>query len=293
MGGRGSIHLQDLNAFMVKRREDGKGKGEGETLQARGQPSKRLLHPTARCNDALFRSELGPRLSEGGIEFPRSHDMEWHKKSLIFNVLAHHPRNDNAGCSEKVRQLLESTPEAASARDKDGWTPLMQASYCGQCEPVDILAECGSLDAVEDTRRHTALHLAALAGHGQVVRCLLNHGATILRNRDGHTALDYAQSLDEGTLGRPRGSGAEGSAKVLASALKRQRATCAECFAKPERSDGKGPLVCGRCRLVAYCSRGCQQAAWKEHKQRCATSGPLPARIEMGFNPRTGAVRMF
>ncbi|KAI9765704.1 MAG: hypothetical protein M1839_005399 [Geoglossum umbratile] len=38
---------------------------------------------------------------------------------------------------------------------------------------------------------------------------------------------------------------------------------------KKSSGDGKGLLKCGRCREVAYCSKQCQRANWKEHKKSC------------------------
>ena len=50
---------------------------------------------------------------------------------------------------------------------------------------------------------------------------------------------------------------------------------CARCGAAPAET-GEAELeapsamkACGRCRLVAYCSRECQVAHWKKHKGSC------------------------
>ena len=42
---------------------------------------------------------------------------------------------------------------------------------------------------------------------------------------------------------------------------------CAHCDQQRERSS---LMLCGRCKLYQYCSRGCQAAAWEEHREECA-----------------------
>ena len=49
------------------------------------------------------------------------------------------------------------------------------------------------------------------------------------------------------------------------------RAGCGQ-WVTATRPAGPGLLLCSRCRLVAYCSKGCQLAAWKGgHKRECRT----------------------
>ena len=49
----------------------------------------------------------------------------------------------------------------------------------------------------------------------------------------------------------------------------RVRTECARCkLARVDAPEGR-LLLCGRCRLVAYCSRDCQRAHWGSHKHVC------------------------
>jgi hypothetical protein len=45
-------------------------------------------------------------------------------------------------------------------------------------------------------------------------------------------------------------------------------AVCAFCEESPQRA-ALTLSKCGRCMKVAYCSKGCQKAHWKLHKQQC------------------------
>ncbi|KAG4431779.1 hypothetical protein IFR05_012736 [Cadophora sp. M221] len=50
---------------------------------------------------------------------------------------------------------------------------------------------------------------------------------------------------------------------------------CATCD-KIESDSGIPLKRCAQCQTTAYCSRGCQRAHWKTHKQVCATSNTAP-----------------
>jgi len=53
---------------------------------------------------------------------------------------------------------------------------------------------------------------------------------------------------------------------------------CWACAKVGELSQGAGKLlVCQRCRTAYYCSKECQRAAWKEHKQVCVQHIEFPA----------------
>jgi hypothetical protein len=73
-------------------------------------------------------------------------------------------------------------------------SPLQLAAYYGHIDAVRILLQADSEDnAVSAGNLDTALHLAAQAGHEQIVRSLLHHGADLeARNAAGLTALQIA-----------------------------------------------------------------------------------------------------
>ena len=85
------------------------------------------------------------------------------------------------------------------ARDKDGWTPLHTAAFWGQVQVVQVLLEAGdSVDLAAlggkvlvwcdlsvprweqwEATGARPLHLAAVEGRLDVVRCLLDRGAHV------------------------------------------------------------------------------------------------------------------
>ncbi|XP_028413558.1 transient receptor potential cation channel subfamily A member 1-like [Dendronephthya gigantea] len=113
-----------------------------------------------------------------------------------------------------------------NAKEKDGYTPIHNAALRGLCESVRILLDHGAdlnvftntsrsplhcavssqcLDMVElirakepalinkaDATGKTPLHTAASYGSAEVVRCLLNNGALIVRDGNMFTALHIA-----------------------------------------------------------------------------------------------------
>ena len=44
---------------------------------------------------------------------------------------------------------------------------------------------------------------------------------------------------------------------------------CAKCGKGQEDVGGQGLKICGRCKVVKYCSESCQKSDWKTHKQIC------------------------
>ena len=68
---------------------------------------------------------------------------------------------------------------------------------------------------------------------------------------------------DAGTAARYR---AAGSASVSSDG---QQAGLSRCGACKTVLSAERPMICSRCKKVAYCSRDCQTKDWKAHKQSC------------------------
>ena len=108
----------------------------------------------------------------------------------------------DAGDAETVRELVETRPQLAAARDDAGLSAVLRAAYAGNEELIDLLLDANPpLDvfdaaAVGRTRGleellaadtelarswspdgFTPLHLAAFFGHEDAARLLLEHGA--------------------------------------------------------------------------------------------------------------------
>ena len=88
--------------------------------------------------------------------------------------------------------------------NKTGWTPLHYAASRAEpdsVEMVGLLLEHHAYIDAESPNRSTPLMLAAMYGHADVVRLLLEEGADpSLRNEQGLTAVDFARRADRDDL---------------------------------------------------------------------------------------------
>ncbi len=79
----------------------------------------------------------------------------------------------------KVAKLLIERGADVDSRDRDGRTPLITASECGQLEVARLLLDHG-VDVNTRTRNYsTALHHTSYNGNFEMVRLLLEHGANV------------------------------------------------------------------------------------------------------------------
>ncbi|KAK3234687.1 hypothetical protein CYMTET_55237 [Cymbomonas tetramitiformis] len=135
-----------------------------------------------------------------------------------------------------------------------GVNVLHLAAGNGQLEMVKLLIERGPTGLIEETiatGHHTALRVASIRGHDEVVDYLLE--------QRGEICLKALRTR------RVRG---------MLAAWRRfatMRAYCGGCLRPATRPDGELPMkLCGACRLVAYCSEACQRRDWQaQHKHQC------------------------
>jgi uncharacterized protein len=81
-----------------------------------------------------------------------------------------------------------------NARDADGWTALMWASWSGLPQVAKKLVDAGASVSVADREGNTALTLAAARGNSEVVQLLVAKGADPkLTARNGMNAAGFAQ----------------------------------------------------------------------------------------------------
>ena len=99
-----------------------------------------------------------------------------------------------------ARQLIQRGAEV----NKTGWTPLHYAASRAETDSVAmarLLLEHHAYIDAESPNRSTPLMLAAMYGHADVARLLLEEGADpSLRNEQGLTAVDFARRADRSDL---------------------------------------------------------------------------------------------
>lgn len=85
--------------------------------------------------------------------------------------------------------------------DVYGWTPLMRAAFDHHEAAFAALLEWPGLD-LEATNRNgqTALHLAVIGGHAEMVKTLVERGAVQARDRNGYTPQAIAKELARADL---------------------------------------------------------------------------------------------
>ncbi|MCG8426342.1 MAG: ankyrin repeat domain-containing protein [Chromatiales bacterium] len=84
-----------------------------------------------------------------------------------------------SGNLNQVNDLLQQ--QSANIRDACQWTPLMKAALYGHTEVARELLEAGAQVELQDKGGYTALMLAASNNHHELVSLLIQHGADINR----------------------------------------------------------------------------------------------------------------
>jgi ankyrin repeat protein len=108
-----------------------------------------------------------------------------------------------ASCGNKeIVSFLLGQGALPSSRDKNGTTPLMLACEEGQTGMVNVLLQHVGPEALRETNEHglTALHCAALWGHGETVTFLLGQGAQA-NSRDEDGTTPFMMACQQGHMG--------------------------------------------------------------------------------------------
>ena len=81
---------------------------------------------------------------------------------------------------------------AVDARDANGNTLLMLASYHGKNEVVKLLLKSGATVDLRNDKGQTPLGGVAFKGYAEIATLLLDAGADPLADQGGQTPVDYA-----------------------------------------------------------------------------------------------------
>lgn len=110
--------------------------------------------------------------------------------SSIFDPLA---TASIRGCPEEVERILRKDSNNINYQEEGGLTALHWAAIRGHAEVVKKLLEYGANVSSTDEDNNTALHMAALGGNIKVVQILLVSGSPInVQNIFGDTPLHLA-----------------------------------------------------------------------------------------------------
>ena len=96
-----------------------------------------------------------------------------------------------SGSEIELKELLRASSCDALAKDKDGWTALMHATYGGRDSCVRLLLPASDALA-QDKDGWTALMRAAYGGSKSCVRLLLLASDALAQDKGGWTALMHA-----------------------------------------------------------------------------------------------------
>jgi ankyrin repeat protein len=98
-----------------------------------------------------------------------------------------------SGRDDVIPALLQAGVDV-NARDANGYTPLILASYSGrEAATALLLGEGATVDLADGDRGNTALMGVTFKGHDAIAEMLIAAGADVnLRNKSGQTALMMA-----------------------------------------------------------------------------------------------------
>jgi cytohesin len=97
------------------------------------------------------------------------------------------------GDLDLVRAILANRPEAGQEKDERNDTPLHLAAVNGHTEVVRLLLDSGVPVWIGDNEESSALDVASVSGHVDVVELLIARGANVRRHDlNGMTALHFA-----------------------------------------------------------------------------------------------------
>ncbi|MGC3985694.1 MAG: ankyrin repeat domain-containing protein [Pseudorhodoferax sp.] len=103
------------------------------------------------------------------------------------------------GRLELCRKLIAR----GAAVNKTGWAPLHYAATNGHLEVMRLLLEEHAFVDAESPNKTTPLMMAARYGSLEAARLLLQEGAEpLLKNEQGMTAIDFANSVNRGDVAR-------------------------------------------------------------------------------------------
>ncbi len=115
----------------------------------------------------------------------------------LYKICASEAENINIA---EINELIDMGADV-NAEDDSGYTALMEASFNGHLDVVELLIKNGA--DVNETNNHgaTALMWASAYNHIEIVKCLVKNNADVnIKNKEDCTALIWASRYDNAEI---------------------------------------------------------------------------------------------
>ena len=240
-----------------------------------------MVVPNPNTDACTYANAVSKYLANGG-DINARHEHEQRGLTMLMHASSH-------GFIDVVNLLITRGASLDLQAGSNQYTALMYAMRAGQHAVVSELLRAGAATRVKDALGRTALLQcrspeSMALGDGIYYMCVpstenVRRCVDILRRHIGLPALsdeerehrveqNAATAVGDSPKGEvgvsrtigPCGEPANRSATTEESTTRHSCATCG----------GRGTHRCGRCKIVWYCSRDCQQTAWIDHKRICA-----------------------
>jgi CRP-like cAMP-binding protein len=222
------------------------------------------LHEAKEIRHRLETQESGAR-SSSVVVFDKDmgHHFESEGLKEMFGLISNETTEDDRAWL-RLQDLLNLYPECVDINHPSQDVTLLHlACIEGVPKLVSTLIGHGADPNKQNSKGQTALHLLLVADKArrpdgsldqdrlQSLRLLCAHGAMLLRDKDGKSALDLAQH------DIPR--------VVLKELLNEQLLSCADPACR-----NRSPLIlCSRCKLAKYCCSDHANHHWQHHRLVC------------------------
>jgi CRP-like cAMP-binding protein len=222
------------------------------------------LHEAKEIRLQLETQESRAR-SSSMVSFEKDLEHDFESKGLqeMFGLISNETTEDDRAWS-RLQHLLNLYPECRDINHPSQDVTLMHlACIEGVPKLVSTLIGHGADPNKQNSKGQTALHLLLVSDKARrsdgsldqdrlhSLRLLCAHGAMLVRDKDGKSALDLVQH------DIPRG--------VLKERLNEQLLSCADPSCR-----NRSPLIlCSRCKLAKYCCSDHANHHWQHHRLVC------------------------
>jgi len=186
------------------------------------------------------------------------------------------------GRTDMVEKIVKGYPNEVNRKNQKNSTALIAAAMRGHADICELLIEQKAQINVRTEKGDSALSLSAWKNNSETSLLLLDnkadptnidsYGDTVLhdlaRNNSVRVILSVYHVLKNPKFAIEKVDKKGEKVKATASPRKKALRECGQCGKEEDLQN------CSRCKVIAYCSRECQLAHWKQHKLVCKKSSP-------------------